>query len=595
MDPLFPQIPENLAEVSDEEIAQLLTDHLAAAELIDNDDAEFLKGLTADEILEQYTNGVAQIKNLRAEHKAREGAHAAFVAKRDELKQALNAEDEPEGDEGDDDKPEVTAEAEAEVVAEAEAILEETPAEEAVAEAVEEQVLVTASVTPTPRYARTPPAPAANRISVSTPEPQGTALVAAGEMGLQYREPLTPATFGNLVVDAASHHGPHPKVDAPGRYRFGGPEHKIARADFSFPADRTLTGNLDEDSEKIRAKIPATSLPGFGMGTEENGALTASGGICAPSTPFYTMPNFGTEAEPVWDSLPVFQAARGGVNVPTPTYIADITTAISSISEANDQLGGTFATKSCQDLTCPAYTETQVQILAHCREYGNLNARTWPEKIAHENALTMQALARTTEEFMLDRIKALSVNVTNGLETLGALIYLVDAIVKSKFGIAGRLRMPANARFTALLPSYTLDLLLLDTIQTQFDRFRSKAELEAYLRGAGIDPVYYLDTPTTGTTQLPDSAQTAAAIDGLPDIVQWAIYPQGAFLGIDSGTLELGIVRDSVLNSTNDFQVFGERFRNLVRIAPAQAAYWVSSDICASGQFPPAGTVRTCD
>jgi hypothetical protein len=54
-------------------------------------------------------------------------------------------------------------------------------------------------------------------------------------------------------------------------------------------------------------------------------------------------------------------------------------------------------------------------------------------------------------------------------------------------------------------------------------------------------------------------------------------------------------VRDSTLNATNDFQVFGERFRNLVRIAPAQAAYWVTSDLCASGQFPPAGTARTCD
>ena len=165
------------------------------------------------------------------------------------------------------------------------------------------------------------------------------------------------------------------------------------------------------------------------------------------------MPNFGTEAEPVWDSLPVFQAARGGVNVPAATYIGDITSAISSISEEEDALGGTYATKSCQDLTCPAYTETAIQILAHCREYGNLNARAWPEKIMHENALTMQALARTSEGFMLDRIKALSVNVTNGAETLGALIYLVDAIMKSAFGIRSRLRMPREARFTALLPA----------------------------------------------------------------------------------------------------------------------------------------------
>ncbi len=590
MDPLFPKIPEKLEDASAEEIKQLLTDSQAAADLIDADDAEFLKGLTADEIIEQYAVGVENIKLLRAEDKKNDDAYATFVAAREALKAARETEDTDDAPEATD--AEVTAEAE--VVAEAEAILEEAPE----VEVVEEPVMVTASVVPAPRYSRTPPAPAPDRISVSTVEPQGTALVAAGEMGLQYRDPLTPDTLANLVRDAAVHHGPHPKIDAPGKYRFGGPEHKIARADFvpAWPSDRILTGDLDGDTAKIKAKIPASSLPGFGKGTEENGALTASGGLCAPLTPIYSMPNFGTEAEPVWDSLPVFQAARGGVNVPAATYVADITTAISSISEANDALGGTYATKSCQDLTCPAYTETAIQILAHCREYGNLNARAWPEKIAHENALTMQALARTSEDFLLERIKALSVNVTNGVETLGALIYLVDAIVKSAFGIRGRLRMPANARFTALLPSYTLDLLLLDTIQTQFDRFRSKGEIDAYLRSTGIDPVYYIDGNfAAGDDQIPDSSQTAAAIDGFPNTVQWAIFPQGAFLGIDSGTLELGIVRDSTLNSTNDFQVFGERFRNVALLGPAQSAYWVTTDWCPNGNFPPAGTSRTCE
>jgi len=585
MDPLFPKIPEKLAEVSDADIAQLLADHEAAAELIDSDDQEFLKGLSADEIIEQYASGVEQIKTLRAENKEREGAHAAFVAKRDELKAARETEDAVVSEEE-------TVEAEAEVVAEAEAILEETVEE---TETVEEPELVTASVVPSPRYSRTPPAPSANRISVSTVEPEGTSLVAAGEMSLRYPEPLNPTTLATLVKDAAVHHGPHPKVDQPGRYRFGGPEHKIARADFSFPEERTFTGNVEDDIAKMRAVLPETSMLMGQRGGVGGEALVASGGLCAPLTPIYSMPNFGTEAEPVWDSLPVFQAARGGVNVPDATYIGDIESAISSISEADDALGGTFATKSCQALVCPDYTEVAIQILAHCREYGNLNARAWPEKIAHENALTMQALSRTAEGFMLDRIKALSVNVTNGVETLGALIYLVDAITKAAFGIRGRLRMPAGARLRALLPDYTLDLLVLDNIQTQFDRFRSRGELDAYLRSVGIDPVYYIDSPSTGTTQLPDATQTAAAIDPLPDNVQWAIYPEGAFLGIDSGSLELGIVRDSTLNSTNDFQIFGEKFRNVARLAPAQGCYWVTSDICASGQFPPAGTVRTCD
>ena len=31
------------------------------------------------------------------------------------------------------------------------------------------------------------------------------------------------------------------------------------------------------------------------------------------------------------------------------------------------------------------------------------------------------------------------------------------------------------------------------------------------------------------------------------------------------------------------------------RIAPEQACYWVSTDWCPVGQFPPAGTARTCE
>ena len=613
---LFPEIPEDLTALSDDELQKLEDDHVSAAALIEQDDAEFLAGLTGDDVIAQFEAGVETLKAVRAEKKARAEANEAYEAKKAELKAQMEepkaeADDDEDADDGAEDEEEakVTAEAEAET------------AEPETAEVVEEeQVPVTASA-PAPRFSRTPPAPAKERIVVEEVKETGTALVASSQYRSEHPSNLTPDSLAKLVVDASGDLGtlPHDgkavvrqKVDpwqtnvysdgrrediGGGFIEWAGPKTKIASADFEFPADRTLTGG-DDDFDKIRAALPQQVMFGGKQGTLEESAykaLTASGGLCAPLTPIYSMPNFATEAEPVWDSLPVFRAARGGVNVPTPTYIADITTAISSISEENDALGGTFATKSCQDLTCPAYTETAVNIFAHCREYGNLNARAWPEKIAHENALTMAALSRVSEGFMLDRIKSFFPNVTNGAETLGALIYLVDAIVKARFGIVGRLRMPRTTRFRALIPYWVPDMLALDTVQTPFDRFRSEASLVEYLRGLYIEPTFYLDTPSTGTTQLPDSAQTAAAIDPLPDNVQWAIYPDGAVLGIDSGSLELGIVRDSTLNSTNDFQVFGERFRNVALIGPAQAGMWVTSDLCASGQFPPAGTARTCD
>ena len=598
MDPLFPEIPEDLSDadkVSDEDLENLAKEHLAAAELIAAGDEDFLKGASAQEVLDATEVGASQLEAIRAEQSARleaqENYQAELAAKLARLKgEEVSEEEEPPGSEESEDG--ATTEA-VEVVAEAEAITEEA-AEAPVVE--EEKELVVAAVetpAPTPpaetpnRLVRRPPAPSAER---QIKEQGGTALVAA--VGLQESRAgavLDPESLALAMSKEGRRWG------SPSKSERGTEERRlIARADFDFPDELRLTGDFSADAKKIRNVIPETvSWGDYGKNNPQ--ALVASGGLCAPLTPIYTMPNFASLDEPVWDALPKFQADRGGVNVPAATYIGDITTAISNITEANDALGGTFATKSCQDLDCVDYTEVAVQILAHCREYGNLNAMAWPERIQHENELTMAALARTSEGFFLDRIKALSVNVTNGVETLGALIYLVDGITKAAFGIRGRLRMSARARFRVLLPSYALDLLILDTVQTQFDRYRSKEDVDRYLRSVGIDPVYYIDTPSTGDTQLPDSAQTAAAIDGFPNNVQWAIYPEGAFIGVDSGSLELGLVRDSTLNSTNDFQIFGERFRNVARLAPAQAAYWVSTDWCPSGQFPPAGTARTCE
>ena len=68
--------------------------------------------------------------------------------------------------------------------------------------------------------------------------------------------------------------------------------------------------------------------------------------------------------------------------------------------------------------------------------------------------------------------------------------------------------------------------------------------------------------------------------------IQWAIFPEGEFIHVSMPSLELGIVRDSTLNSTNDYQIFGESFENVARLGPAQGALWVTSSLCPSGEFP---------
>lgn len=594
MDPLFPEIPEDLTVLSDEELEDFKTQHEIAAEKIEAEDEEYIKGMSAADVLAALETGAEQFQRIRDEQKARIAAQEEYLAAKAEKLAAMKdeeveeaAEDEEEAEEAEDSE-ELTVVAETEVeLTEDDEKEEEDEAEEPEKKSKRKEEAVVASAERDDRsaYERSrmlrPPTPSQDR---TKHEKAGVQLVAAA--GLQTAragQPFTPESLAKAMSNEAKRWGTG-RPGIPERYL-------VARADAEFPEELQLRGDPASDGKKIKAIIPNT----VSWGEFGGAGLTASGGLCAPLTPLYDMPNFASDEEPVWGALPKFQATRGGVSVPEATVIGDITSAISNIDADDDALGGTFATKSCQDLDCVQYTDVAVQILAHCREYGNLNAMAWPEKLEHENALTMAALARTSETFMLDRIKALSVSVTAGAETLGALIYLVDSMVKATFGIRSRLRMSRNARFRALLPAILPDFLLLDTVSTPYDRFRTQDQLVSYLRGVGIEPTFYLDSPSDGVSQIADSTQAAGALDGLPDKIQYAIFPEGAFIGVDSGALELGVVRDSVLNATNDFQIFGERFRNVARIAPAQAAYWVEVDICPTGQFPPAGTARTCE
>ena len=71
MDPLFPPLPENLQDLSDDDLSALLQEHEVAADLIDADDEDFIKGMEAEEVLTAYNEGVEQIDAIKAEQQAR--------------------------------------------------------------------------------------------------------------------------------------------------------------------------------------------------------------------------------------------------------------------------------------------------------------------------------------------------------------------------------------------------------------------------------------------------------------------------------------------------------------------------------------------
>lgn len=593
---LFPALPENLAALSDDELQEMLKEHQVAADLIDSEDETFLAGLEAADVLAQYETGVSQIEAIRAEQARRVEAEAAYDEQKASLAARRKAVEEP--------KEEEVVEATAEVVEEAAEETTEDDTEEASEEetAEEPELAVVASaniavndVTATgssaeglkvtftaPQPLRRPPAPSVERHLKE--RDKGAVIVAtAGQLDIREGKVLDSFALAEAMHQMALRKGkPHKSPD--------GPEEKfvVARALFDFPPERQLQrGDLDGNKDKIRNVVPET-MRGIG-----GYALTASGGLCAPLEPLYSLPNFASTARPVRDALPSFAAERGGVSVPSVTTIGDITTAISVIEEEEDALGGTFATKSCQDLTCPTWTDVAVTIISHCREYGNLNSRAWPEGIEHENALTMAAHARAAETYLLNRIKSLSLRV-NQAQALGAYSDLVDVLLRTRSSIEYNLRSDLNATYRVLAPYFLPDLLAVDVAGTPFDRFQSQAQMVAHLESLGFAVTLYRDDVTGAVvnTQAFAAEVDLTTVDAFPTEAQIAVFPEGEFIHVDSGVLELGVVRDSTLNSTNDYQIFGESFENVARIGPTQGARWITASICPSSEFPSSVTAR---
>ncbi len=241
-----------------------------------------------------------------------------------------------------------------------------------------------------------------------------------------------------------------------------------------YPPERRLSG-LNEDAVQsvvaaaINPDVFKTNLRALRDGTASQ-ALVASGGLCAPTTPYYALQMIAQSMRPVRSALPAFNADRGGIRFGRPASIADIDTAVGIITATNDAAGGTFATKSCQRIDCPPFSEVDVDTIYHCLEFGNLGARTYPELVAQWNSLVVAAQARVAEANLLTSIDAASTQVTAGDIGLGATGALLGQILAAAEGMRNRHRMDPEAVLRFMAPEWLISLLISDVIRGQFER-----------------------------------------------------------------------------------------------------------------------------
>jgi hypothetical protein len=271
-------------------------------------------------------------------------------------------------------------------------------------------------------------------------------------------------------------------------------------------------------------------------------ALVASGGWCAPSEQLYGF--FDAEcARGSVLSLPTFRANRGGVTWPISSPLPEVNT-IDWIHTEDDDIAG--YEKPCIVIPCPTWDECRLAAHGVCVTAGNLMDRAFPENI--RRYLNQVFIAHERDE-NLRRIAAL----VGGSEaktipaSFAAASSLINAILLQAAGYRDKYRMCDGAMLETVFPLWVRDVIRAD-IARQDDtlsgegRIPNNADINGWFNASGITSQFVNDWQALDGSEL-----------DWPTTVDFLMYAPGTWVMFDGGTLDLGVVRDSVLNSTNDF------------------------------------------
>lgn len=404
----------------------------------------------------------------------------------------------------------------------------------------------------------------------ASPAPPSLAAAGAQVRGAQRRSPAPQrATAGATLVASGVPQDSERLAEAWDRAAQGaqrdraGNHHSVFSASWSFPSERALdpTDSIGNDR-----KMSAIASPT---------ALVASGGAVGADVDF-TVPVLSNDSRPIRDGSPVFGAKRGSVRFQaTPSLSSSNAASATGVYTQAQDVSGAAYPKAVMKINTGTEEQVWVDAVSTRLQIGNLQGRFNPEYAEAMTQLAATAQARAAELNLLSKISAGSVAVSSG-QLLGAARDFLGTLDQAVAAMRYRHRMIAGHAVTALLPVWIQNLLRADLTRemahgdelTQgFDL--TAAQLDSLLTARGVQAIWLEDgqgATTPGGISVPAQgfgAQAAGALLDFPRTVSWWLYPQGTWVVLDGGVLNLGIVRDSQLSSSNDYEVFSEQFEGL--------------------------------
>lgn len=340
--------------------------------------------------------------------------------------------------------------------------------------------------------------------------------------------------------------------------------------------------------------VPADAEENFSLLRDlrqNQAALVAAAACCAPFTPLYDFFRLAEPQNPVEESLPAILAPRGGIRfIRGECDLADAVAAIGATACTDVSP----ATKPCVRVECPVIDEVSVTAISQCMFFNNLQYRVFPEQVENFLEDVGVAFAARKETFYLDCINSKSTSVSSTIP-YGAARALFFDFTLAATAYRKRQGMRRDSMLSLLLPDWTLDLIRSDMANdanlglSMWDV--TDAMVIAGLRGRGLDPTWYNDT-AAGLGQKFATPQAAGALNKYPTNVVSYLFAPGSFARLDGGTLDVGLVRDSTLNRSNELQLFMEEWLACTFLG-CESVKLVST-ICPNGAAPALVTPFTC-
>lgn len=532
-------IPEDLSAVDDKGLASAKQKIMKAYERLDNKEK-----LTSEE-LTQMGALVEQIKAVRAEEAVRAEAQEAAKAQRAEYAAILKSE---------------AAEAEAE------AEVEET---ESIAEVVEIAPEATAEAS----------APAVETIAAAV---GAVRPVSASRTQVKDRD-------GAISIVAAGARNASDTLDRDG---LSVALHDKARTlnDSRGTGERVLVASIKMNSPKndVSNVLADDEIRKVWSDAHNADSLVASGGWCAPSETIYDFV-CDFEAMPEMVDLPSITSTRGGIRFPVSPSLGDVMDDVTSgftWTEANDIAAATPGgpTKPCFKIPCPDFDEVRLQAQGICLTAGNLTDRAYPELTNRYVDLLTTAHAHRMNALTIAKMEAASIAVAPTVVDLSAAEAILAGIELQIVCARDHFFMAADAVLEVVLPRWARTVIRRDLARRSgvtFDQI-SNSDINTFFSEIGARVQFVSDWQST---------RSAGAFDGcltLPASLKALVYPAGAHTRLDGGSIDLGVVRDSTLNATNDFTAaWTEEFWGVVTRCFSLV---VTIPVCADGS---AGALKT--